>query len=211
MSESRKTIDARGLPCPQPVILTKKAAEEGGVGILEVLVDNAAAKDNVLRYAGFAGLGAELTASDGGVYRIEVKLGSDGGKPATPAPVSAPTQCVPAAQDIGGATVFISADKLGKGDDELGALLMRGFTYALSEAAVPPARLILMNGGVRLAVEGSESLANLKRVSERGVDVVACGTCLDFFGLKEKLGVGRISNMYEIAEALLSGRTVTVG
>jgi intracellular sulfur oxidation DsrE/DsrF family protein len=86
---------------------------------------------------------------------------------------------------------------------------MRGFTYALAEGEARPERVILMNGGVRLAVEGSESLPNLRRLAEVGVDVMACGTCLDYYKLKDKLAVGRVTNMYEIAELLMAGNVLS--
>ena len=107
-------------------------------------------------------------------------------------------------------TVFISADGIGSGDEQLAALLMRAFLYTLTESEALPARIILMNGGVKLAVEGSDSLINLRRLAERGVEILACGTCLEFYQLKDALAVGRVSNMYEIAGLLLQGRTVRV-
>jgi selenium metabolism protein YedF len=87
---------------------------------------------------------------------------------------------------------------------------MRAFLYTLTESEALPARIILMNGGVKLAVEGSDSLINLRRLAERGVEILACGTCLEFYQLKDALAVGRVSNMYEIAGLLLQGRTVRV-
>ena len=109
-----------------------------------------------------------------------------------------------------GATVLVASDRLGRGADELGALLIKGFIYALAEADVPPRRIIFMNAGVRLSTEGSPSLPDLVRLSGRGVEILSCGTCLDYYGVKEKLSVGRISNMYEISAFLLEGRTVTI-
>jgi len=87
---------------------------------------------------------------------------------------------------------------------------MRGFVYALGECELPPRRIILMNGGVKLAIEGSASMENLRSLAELGVEVLACGTCLEFFQLKEALAVGRITNMYEIASLLLQGSTVAL-
>lgn len=216
MSESVKTVDARGLACPQPVVLTKKALEEGGCDIIEVIVDNPAARENVMRYAGFAHRVIEGVAEEGQGARIRIRAAgrtesAQGASDETAAPPEAETsKAQAAAADAAGTTVFISSPTIGSGDDELGALLMRGFTYALAEAESPPARVILMNGGVTLAVEGSESLQNLKRLAERGVDILACGTCLEFYKLKDKLAVGRVSNMYEIAGRLLEGRTLSV-
>jgi len=195
MSGSRRTIDARGLPCPQPVALTKKALEEGGFETLEILVDSETAKDNVMRFSAYSGREAEALPAESGGSRILIRA-AEGGSPAT--------------GEAAGerATVFLSSDAIGKGDEELGAVLMRGFVYALAEGAGKPERIVLMNSGVKLAAEGSAALPNLKRLADAGVDIVACGTCVEFYGLKGKLGTGRISNMYEIAERLLTGRIV---
>jgi selenium metabolism protein YedF len=186
MSGSTLVIDARGLPCPQPVILTKKALEEGAAGRIEVLVDNEAARENVLRFAGFSGRPAEAQSAE------------DVNTEATPGETR-PDRI---------ATVFIPTDRLGHGDDELGALLMRGFIYALAESGEKPSLIILMNGGVRLVVEGSECLANFRRLAQDGAEILVCGTCLDFFKLKDKLAVGRVSNMYEITEQLMKGKVL---
>lgn len=202
MSESRKVIDARGLACPEPVVLAKKAIEEGGFEILEVLVDNDSARENVLRYASHVHLAAAHVGSEGASQRIEIRAAA-AESPAAPIPAPAPAS-------EAGVTILLSANTIGRGDDELGALLMRGFTYALAEGESLPARVILMNSGIRLGIEGSESLANLKKLGERGVDIAACGTCLEFYGLKGKLAVGRVSNMYEIAACLQAGRTLSL-
>jgi selenium metabolism protein YedF len=99
---------------------------------------------------------------------------------------------------------------LGQGSEELGRLLMRGFLYALTERETVPERVILMNSGVRLAASGSESLVNLKKLGERGVEILVCGTCVEYFGLKADLALGRISNMYEIAGYLMEEGTLRI-
>ena len=204
MNDILRTVDARGLACPQPVVLTRKALAEGGFDLLEVVVDDPAARENVTRYAAYAGCPVEAVAEQAGAIRIRIRPAAAGAPAAQPqaqpdpAPATAPA----------GATVFIAADGIGSGDEQLAALLLRGFLYTLTELPQPPRRIILMNAGVKLAVEGSESLVNLRRLAERGVDLLACGTCLEFFQLKDRLAVGRISNMYEIAELLLEGPTV---
>jgi selenium metabolism protein YedF len=211
MSESTKVIDARGLACPEPVIRTKKALEEGGASRLEVLVDNEAARENVLRFAGFSGCAATVSGEGSGSYRVTVETA--GYKPADPSLAEAAaceSQPQPSAQGAAAATVFIPASEIGRGESELGALLMKGFIFALAESDAPPKRIIFMNSGVRLAVKGSESLANLLRLESRGVEILACGTCLDYYKVKDSLAVGRVSNMYEIAGFLLEGRTLSV-
>jgi len=200
-------VDARGQACPQPVIMTRKALAEGGFQLLEVVVDDDSSRENVVRFAGYTNCTVEAVTQDGPVSRILIRPAS-APEGAVPARVFAPAGVVPGQPQA--ATVLIAAAGIGSGDEQLAALLMRAFLYTLTEAETLPARIILMNGGVRLAVEGSESLINLRRLSERGVEVLACGTCLEFYQLKDALAVGRVSNMYEIAGLLLQGNTVRV-
>ena len=96
--------------------------------------------------------------------------------------------------------VVITSDKLGAGDEELGKLLMKPYTYTLNETKPYPKALIFMNSGVKLAAEGSEALENIQKLSEKNIEIISCGTCLDFFSLKDKLKVGIIGNMYTIVE-----------
>ncbi|GAB4345303.1 MAG: hypothetical protein Kow0099_25440 [Candidatus Abyssubacteria bacterium] len=110
-----------------------------------------------------------------------------------------------------GIVVFIPSDRVGRGDDELGLNLMMNFIYHLSTSNPVPDMLVLMNAGVKLAVQGSELLDELKDLQGKGTRILACGTCLDFFGIREKLTVGVVSNMAEIAKTLLSaGKVITV-
>lgn len=109
-------------------------------------------------------------------------------------------------------TFWIVSDRLGSGDEELGRVLMRNFLYSLARTDAAPARVMFMNGGVRLVCEGSEVLDDIRLLAERGVAVKACGTCLDFLGIKEKLAVGDVGDMAG-SVAALSGAAdvVTVG
>ena len=210
MSDIRRTVDARGQACPQPVILTRKALAEGGFDLLEVIVDDASSQENVVRFAQYAKCEIAGVEEEGTVSRILIRPGAAAsGTPA--ARVFAAPEPVPAPAALGpDTTVFISSAGIGTGDEQLAALLMRAFLYTLTEAEAAPARIILMNGGVRLAVEGSEALVNLRRLTDRGVDILACGTCLEFYQLNDALAVGRVSNMYEIAGLLLQGRTLSI-
>jgi selenium metabolism protein YedF len=214
MSGSTKTIDARGLPCPQPVVLAKKALEEGGFDILEMIVDGPSARENVTRFAAHAGHAVEgVKEGEKGAATIRIRR-AEGASAERAAQAQATDSACPEGEALGGAgearTIFISSERIGSGDDELGALLMKGFIGTLLEASPLPARLIFMNGGVRLAIEGSASLPNLKKLEGLGVEILACGTCLDFYKIKEKLGVGRVSNMFEISSLLLKGSTFSL-
>lgn len=111
--------------------------------------------------------------------------------------------------------IFINSNTIGRGDDELGVALMKSFLYALTKSAVPagrqedkPSKIIFMNGGVKLVVEGSEVVDSLKELIDSGVQMLACGTCLDFFKLKDKVAVGEVSNMYEILSSFLAADKV---
>ncbi len=202
-----RDLDARGLPCPQPVILARKALAEGGFGRLDILVDDPASRENLLKFGAYAKCQVEEQPGEGTQTRLSFTPPATGGtQPAVaPAPNAAPQ--VPS----GTAVLLLSSDGIGQGDPDLARLLMRGFLYTLTEADQVPKRLLLMNSGVRLAVEGSESLANLKKLEARGVEVLACGTCLEFFKLTSSLAVGGITNMYEIAGHLLEGSSLSIG
>lgn len=231
--ESAQVIDARGLACPQPVVLVKKALDAlSGTGslssalsniLLTVLVDNETALENVVRFATHAGLEAKAEKSAAGVTTITISsiqkatspVGADSvaNKAVTAAPIQPVSADVPVpacteAQASDPFTVFFASDRIGQGNDELGALLMKGFIYALAEGENKPVRMIFMNSGVNLTVEGSIHLENLRRLQDEGVEILSCGTCLDFYGLKDKLAVGRVSNMYEIVSLLSSGRVL---
>ena len=203
MSPTCKIVDARGLPCPQPVILTRQALAEGGFETYEILVDNAASKENLLKFATYAQCAVERVATTGAETRILLKPGE--GPSALPQPME-DFACEPPARPV----VLITSDGIGRGDEDLARLLMRGFLYTLSVGEAPPKRIILMNAGVKLGVVGSDSLENLRKLAERGVDVLACGTCLEFFKLTDQLTVGGITNMYEIAEHLLKDPVITM-
>jgi selenium metabolism protein YedF len=209
MSDIRRTLDARGQACPLPVILTRKALSEGGFDLLEVSVDDPSSRENVVRFAEYANCAVESVVEDGPVSRILIR--PDALSPKAEARVFAASAPAPASPGAAApATVLIASAGIGRGDEQLAALLMRGFLYSLTEGETLPARIILMNGGVRLAVDGSDSLVNLRRLADQGVEVLACGTCLEFYELKDSLAVGRVTNMYEIAGLLLQGGVVSL-
>ncbi|MGD1012586.1 MAG: sulfurtransferase-like selenium metabolism protein YedF [Acidimicrobiales bacterium] len=206
MSPSRRVLDARGLACPQPVILTRKALAEGGFTELEVIVNTSSGRENVARFATHAGCTIATIEESGEETRIVIQP-----------PV--PNSCdVISEESVGNVTmpvagpgietVFLSSRTIGRGDDELGALLMRAFLYTLTESETVPRRVLLMNSGVMLAAEGSHHLENLRRLVDLGVEILACGTCLEYYKLTDHLAVGRVSNMQEIAELLVQGQAL---
>ena len=186
-------VDARGLPCPQPVIRTRDAMREHDEII--TLVSGEDQVGNVRRLAEKAGWRVESQARPDG-YAIHMIKGQ-----AAPQPQAA--QELPAAAGAGRVMV-LSSERMGRGDDALGAILMRSLLYTLGEVEPAPKTLILYNSGVKLAVEGSPVLEELATLQARGVEILVCGTCLGHFDLKDRLQVGTISNMYAIAEVLLA-------
>jgi selenium metabolism protein YedF len=185
-------IDCRGLKCPQPLINTKKHFDAAGEGEAIVVVDNEVAKNNILKYASSCGLSSEVS-EDNGIFNIKLTKSAE------------TAGCEVIAPDKKNTVILITTNKLGEGDDALGVLLMKSYLYALSESDKLPEYLIFLNAGVKLTTEGSESLEGLKKLVERGVKVLNCGTCLDFYNLKDKLVVGEISNMYTIIEKMNNG------
>jgi selenium metabolism protein YedF len=188
-----KTIDCRGLACPGPVIQAKKTMEELGPGhSFAIDVDSVASRDNVSRFAQGKGAKIQVDETESGVYRLTINLSESSAASITrPEPV-----------------VFLTSDTLGDGDGKLGRILMEGFLDTLQEQETIPDKILLMNGGVKLAVEGSPTVASLKALTDRGCEILACGTCLDFFSLKDKLEVGVVSNMYDIQAALFTASSV---
>ena len=188
-----KILDCRGLSCPQPVLETKKALAAAGPEEVEVLVDNPGSKENVRRFAESQGYGVHI-AEEKGVFTLRLQKSGAAKKEPVPEEKKA----------VGGAkrVVFLESDSIGRGSEELGKILMRSFLHTLGEGEFIPAQIILVNSGVKLACEGSEVLEDLRGLSRGGVEILACGTCLDYFGLKSKLQAGRISNMYEIVSSL---------
>ena len=197
-----KTVDCRGLACPQPVMETKKALDRSESKVIMVLVDNPTSRENVSRFA--ASQGYQVTLKDEKDHSaITIRRGEGGKREDKPIP--------PKTSIEGGLVFFIDSDSMGRGSEELGGILMRAFLHTLGEADVKPQKMILVNSGVKLACEGSPTLEDLQLISSRGVEILACGTCLNYFELKEQLRAGRVSNMYEILNALtLAGKTVKI-
>ena len=184
-----KEIDCRGMACPQPVVTAKKALDESEGKEFILIVDNPAARDNVERFAQSQGAMVAVEKKGNDYYlHIQKRSTSDlAGLPHKAEKV----------------VVYINSNVLGVGEETLGAILMRAFLKVLLDLRPIPSKLIFINSGVHLTSEGSEILETLQAFSGKGVDILSCGTCLDFYGLKEKLRVGIISNMYDIAQSLL--------
>lgn len=201
-------VDARGKACPLPVIEAKKALEKQGAPVI-VLVDNEIACQNVEKMAAQLGYAAQPDMLEDGTFRVliqtlsgELAAGMIGGA-ASPAAPAAAASCLPMDVAPAGPTVVvISSACMGTGDDTLGAALMKGFIYALTQLERTPDIILLYNGGARLSTEGADTVEDLKLLAQNGAEILTCGTCLKHYGLEDKLSVGEVTNMYAIAEAL---------
>ncbi len=185
-------IDCRGLACPQPVITTKQALDQLKEGKLMVIVNNASSCNNVERFAKNEGCSVEIKEAGEDFYiTIQKASGTDR------------WEAIRTDQKTRKVVVYINSQFLGGGDEDLGSFLMKAFLKTLLDLETKPNCLILINSGVRIAAEGSKALESLQLLSEKGVKIVCCGTCVDFYELKGKIKAGEISNMYDILQSLL--------
>lgn len=200
-----RTVDARGQACPQPVIQTRKAMAEATQVV--TLVDNETSVTNVSRMAQKAGWQVEVAEEAGG-FRLEMT------KQATPVPVTAPAPApvVGQAASLSGPLVLVvSEDIMGRGNVELGQILVRGFFHTLGEVEPLPQTIIFFNTGVKLTCHGSPVLDDLRALEAGGLQILVCGTCLNYFDCTDQLAVGQVSNMYDIAETMLrAGQVVNL-
>ena len=196
------TVNAMGDNCPIPVIKTKKAmAALTGPETIEVLVDNEIAVQNVTKMASSSG--GKVTSEKLGDAEYKVTIEMEG----APEADEAEAVCVPDARD--NTVVVVSSDRMGSGNDELGKVLIKGFIFAVTQLDTLPKTMLFYNGGATLTTEDSDSLEDLKSLEAQGVEIMTCGTCLDYYGLKDKLAVGTVTNMYSIVETMAkAGRIV---
>ena len=179
-------VDARGDACPLPVVKAKKAISElKGAGEVEVLVDNEIAVQNLTKMAQQKGYQYSAEKLAEREYRVLFTVGE-------------------ASETV----VAISSDKMGIGADDLGKSLLKAFVFALTQQDQLPKTVLFYNGGASLTCEGSPMLDDLKALKAQGVEIMTCGTCLNFYGLTEKLAVGSVTNMYTIVEKLTQAGNV---
>jgi selenium metabolism protein YedF len=193
-----EVINVLGKPCPIPVIEAKKALRKTAPGeAVQVLVDNDISRQNLEKMAKGMGCSSAFEAKEDGNILVIITVPTAPTGPAAGAALSAS----PRAGDEG-LVVAIGKNTMGAGNDELGAILLKGFIYSLTELDTPPETMLFYNSGVNLTTEGSNVLGDLKTLEAKGTIISSCGTCLDFYKLKEKLAVGNVTNMYAIASAM---------
>lgn len=203
------TIDCRGLACPQPVLKTKGELDRPGVSPLQVIVDNPTARENVTLLARNLGHQVESAERDG-LYYIDITRAATGAEGGTDATQQSTGPMKSGATSISQTVYFITTNTLGQGSPDLGQVLIKSLFATLAEQPAPKA-ILLLNTGVHLALEGSPVLELLARLAESGTEVLACGTCLDYYRVREKLALGIVSNMYEIHSRLdQAAKVITV-
>lgn len=185
-------VDAIGQVCPVPIIMTKNALKDIEKGQVEVSVDNRISLENLQKMS--KEMGYDYTVEESGdIFKIVINK---------------MRESVELRESEENTVVVIDSLHMGKGDVELGRILMKGFIYTLSEMEELPKTILFYNEGVKLAIEGAESLQDLKSLEERGVEILSCGTCLNFYGITEKLRVGSVTNMYTILERQMKATRV---
>ncbi len=194
----KKIVDARGLSCPQPVVLTKKALETTNIDEVLTIVDNKVALENVSRMVKTLNLESMVDEKEGqfyiNIFKDEGLLGRDDKETLE-----------------GNTVILIGSNVMGRGDDKLGTVLMKSFLYTLTQIEGEIKSVIFMNSGVLLATAGSELIEHLQVLSNHGTEILSCGTCLDFYNVSDKLTVGAVTNMYTITEKLLhAGKVITL-
>lgn len=196
-------VNAIGDQCPIPVVKAKKALDQAASGdVVKVEVDNEFAVQNLTKMAKNQEYGctSEKVADKHFVVTIQ---GRDGAATAGNAgALERPDMPVCYPDSRNNTVVIIDSATMGTGNDELGKVLMKGFIYAVSQLDQLPSKVIFYNGGVTLTTEGSDSIEDLRSMEAQGVEILSCGTCLNYYGLSDKLLVGEVTNMYNIAEAM---------
>ena len=195
-------VDAIGDNCPIPVVKAKKAIDAlTESAIVEISVGNEIAVQNVTKMLNQKNLESTCEKVAENHYLIKVKCGEV-------VENQAAKEVVTTAEKEEKVVVVLSSDKMGEGDDELGKVLIKGFIYAVTQLDKLPKAVLLYNGGVKLSSEGSDSIEDLKALEEKGVEILSCGTCLNFYNLQDKLKVGKVTNMYSIVEEMTGATNI---
>lgn len=195
MSET-KTVDARGLACPQPVVLTRQALETNSK--VKVLVDNETALENVQRLGTKLDCDIKVEKKKDNIYEIKLKRKGD----VAASKEEGIPSCSTTSAASGPFVMVISANFMGHGNNELGSVLIRAFLHTVAEQPQKPDTIIFYNTGVKLTVQGSDVLDDLTQLEKEGVQLLVCGTCLNYFEIKDKLAAGTVSNMYDILDTM---------
>lgn len=203
-----KTINALGQACPMPVILTKRALKENTGEEILVQVDNEIATQNLYKMAEQLRLQTKIAKINEGLYEVHISSDKEitGEEKTT---FHQPASAAKANSEEPGYVVILHSDRIGEGNEELGRTLMKSFLFSLTEQEVLPEKVLFYNSAAYLTAEDSSVLEDLNALKEQGVEILTCGLCVEFYGLKGKVAVGEITNMYRIVEIQRTYKTVT--
>lgn len=206
MAENKLVVDARGDACPIPVVKTLKALGAlEGAGTVETIVDNRIAVENLTRMGENKGCAVTTDQTADKEWHVSV-VADKAVEVAEDEPDSLACDVEAGPRRV---VVQVAADSMGIGDEELGKKLLKGFIYSLTQLDHLPTTMLFYNSGARVTCEGSASLDDLRNLADAGVEILTCGTCLEHFGIADKLAVGEVTNMYVIAQKL-TGASVVV-
>ena len=196
-----RIIDARGKNCPMPVIMAKKEID-GGIKFFTVQVDNKIAVENLSKLASSQGFEVKVTEANGD-FNVKFSNGCE--------------ECeeilakVENRKPLGDWSIFVNKSTIGVGNEELGETLMKMFLYTISESEDYPKSILFMNDGVKVPTLNEQAVEHLKELEKQGVELLICGACLNFYGLEDKLLIGKVSNMYEIVEQMrVASKVITL-
>lgn len=190
------TVDVRGSLCPKPVIETKKVSDANPDAVITTIVDNEVSRDNVEKFGKSRGYGVAIR-QDGKDFYLTMTPNDN---------PAADGSCE--TMSYGNRVILMTKDYLGEGSEELGRNLMKTFWVCMVEADVKPSKIYFINSSVKMVTNDSVHLENIKKLADAGVEIAACGICLDFYGVKENVGVGSITNMYAITDSILGDNIV---
>lgn len=214
-----KTVDAKGLVCPVPIIKTKKALRDNDT--VKILTDDETALENLRKMAQQLGYEYSVQKENDQVVSALIKKESAASVPTENMPLKATRETTQQSVDTvidpanpsdirqsEGYIVVVNTNVMGRGDDKLGGILLKSFIYSFTEQDVLPERMIFYNGGVKLLVDDSDALDDLKDLAAKGVKIIACGTCVDYYGLKDQIHIGEITNMFRIVELMRQSQRI---
>ena len=209
----KKQLDARNLDCPKPILETQKIFQDENVSQVVIEVGNKTAKENLKRMANTKGYDCHIEEHGDDQYTVTISRTKPEGKEE---PKGKTAENIEEKGNLPtepkGLTYLILSDELGRGEAELGKLLMKGFLYTLTQTQPLPEKLVLLNSAVKLSTENNETIAHLKVLENGGVQIYSCGTCLNFYDLADKLQAGIIGNMYDVVEVInQTHNKITVG
>ena len=201
-----KTLDLKGLKCPMPLIETKKALKELNQDeSLKILIDNETSVKNVTHYLKDNGISLATNQKDS-VWEIHIKRGNEDIEESVPE-----AYCNTSEPTDKSYIVVFGKDCLGEGSEELGNLLVGGMLTSTLEQDILPQKIIFINSGINLVTKGTLALSLLKELESKGVELITCGTCLDYFDKTDELEISRVSNMHEILESMINtGKVINI-